>query len=103
MAANPQIDIPRGWDDSRFAAFVQETAFDTSLMGVTRRFNVNLGFSGCPRRAGPFKPLLYFDKSWDRAYTNVHEFIDKHVQRALQDQSRPDQTHKQRYDAEKKE
>jgi cytochrome P450 len=38
-------------------------------------------------RAGPFRPLFYFETSWKRAYKKVHAFVDKNVQAALRHQS----------------
>jgi cytochrome P450 len=57
-----------------------------------------------PRKAGPLKPLLfYFDKNWEKAYTQVHNFVDTQVRRALQPYSILDQIRKPGSDGEQKE
>ncbi|KAF3389689.1 Cytochrome P450 52E2 [Talaromyces pinophilus] len=48
-------------------------AFDAASMGFAQRL-----------KAGALAPILfYFDKTWEQAYTVVHNFVDKEVQRAL--------------------
>jgi hypothetical protein len=51
-------------------------AFDASIIGMGKRI-----------RAGPFRPLFYFESSWKKAYTQVHAFVDKNVQAALRHQN----------------
>ncbi|KAE9373136.1 cytochrome P450 [Stipitochalara longipes BDJ] len=78
--------------DTPFDSTEFTEAFDAALLGVTVR-----------SRVGPFKPLYYFDKSWEKAYTKVHKFVDKHVRAALQHQGVLEKSDRHGSDGEKKE
>ncbi|KAF4635042.1 hypothetical protein G7Y89_g3059 [Cudoniella acicularis] len=54
-------------------------AFDRSLLGLALLLIT-----------GPFRWPLYLDPYWKKAYTKVHAFVDKHVERALEKKSRPE-------------
>lgn len=56
-------------------------AFDRSLLGLA----LLLIF-------GPLRWPLYLDPYWKKAYTKVHAFVDKHVQRALAKQRGEEKT-----------
>ncbi|EEA28339.1 hypothetical protein PMAA_031530 [Talaromyces marneffei ATCC 18224] len=72
------------WLDGILAVIVQGSAyffptpkfvkaFDAASIGIAQRL-----------KAGPLAPILfYLDKTWKHAYTVVHNFVDKEVQRAL--------------------
>ena len=51
-------------------------AFDQSLKGMVLRI-----------QAGKIRFKYFFDKTWKRAYSKVHKFVDQHVERALQETS----------------
>jgi cytochrome P450 len=48
-------------------------AFDYSLIGLGLRL-----------LSGPFLPLFWFDPTWKKAYTKVHQFVDKNIRIALE-------------------
>ncbi|PQE31377.1 putative cytochrome P450 52A12 protein [Rutstroemia sp. NJR-2017a WRK4] len=61
-------------------------AFDRSLLGLA----LLLTF-------GPLRWPLYFDPYWRKAYTKVHDFLDKHVHRAIERQKDPIEVNSHRY------
>ena len=68
--------LPEGPFDT--AAFLE--AFDASLVGLTLRL-----------MAGPLRFLFVIDRSWKKAYTIVHNFVDKQVDLAIKEQETQDE------------
>nr|A0A4P8DJE5.1 RecName: Full=Cytochrome P450 monooxygenase dmxL3; AltName: Full=Dimeric xanthone biosynthesis cluster protein L3 [Cryptosporiopsis sp. 8999]QCL09088.1 DmxL3 [Cryptosporiopsis sp. 8999] len=79
--------------DSPFNALEFMKAFDASAIGLALRI-----------KAGALKPLLFcFDKTWEKSYTQVHNFVDNQVRKALQPHSDLEKTEKLGHDSEQRE